>query len=200
MKQIPKKTGTFNSFDGTPIYYEVRGEGRPIVLSYGIVCLINHWHNQIKYFSQKYQVIAFDLRGHHNSGVPQDRSRLSIDAIAQDIKGLVDHLEIKQASFWGHSFGSQFLIRAYDMYPEIFHDMVLINGFASNPLNGMLGTNNINQVFNTVKQIYQFVPETSGYLWEKLANNPLTMRALAISGGFNLNLTSFKDVEVLKTW
>lgn len=196
MKQVPKKTGYFKSFDGTQIYYEVRGEGLPIVLNYGIVCLINHWHNQIKYFSQKYQTIAFDLRGHHNSAVPQDPSHLSIDAIAQDIKALTDHLKIKKASFWGHSFGCQFLIRAYDMYPEIFHNLIFVNGFATNPLNGMLGTDNINQVFQFIKQIYKIVPETMGLTWEKLVNNPITMRMLAISGGFNLNLTGFKDVEI----
>ena len=196
MKQVPKKTGYFKSFDGTQIYYEVRGEGRPIVLNYGIVCLINHWHNQIKYFSQKYQTIAFDLRGHHNSAVPQDVSHLSIDAISQDIKCLTEHLKIDRASFWGHSFGSQFLIRAYDRYPEMFHNLVLINGFATNPLIGMLGTDNMNQVFQGIKQIYKFVPETMGFAWERLVNNPITMRFLALSGGFNLNLTGFKDIEI----
>ncbi len=196
MKQIPKKTGYFKSFDGTQIYYEIRGEGLPVILNYGIVCLINHWHNQIKYFSQRYQTIAFDLRGHHNSAVPQDRAHLSIDAIAQDIKGLVDHLKIKKASFWGHSFGCQFLIRGYDMFPEIFHNMIFINGFAANPLNGMLGTDNLNQVFQGIKQVYKHIPETMSFAWEKLANNPLTMRLLALSGGFNLKLTSFKDIEI----
>src|SRR5690606_30097818 len=86
--------------------------------------------------------------------------------------------------------------RAYDMYPEIFHDMVLINGFATNPLNGMLGTDNMNQVFQGIKQVYKHLPETMGYAWEKLVNNPLTMRFLALSGGFNLKLTSFKDIEI----
>ncbi len=201
MKQVPpkifnKKTGYFESFDGTPIYYEVRGEGRPIILSYGIVCLINHWHNQIKYFSQRYQTIAFDLRGHHSSGIPKNRDNLTVDAIAQDLKLLADHLKIEKASFWGHSFGSQFLIRAYDMYPELFHDLVFINGFATNPLNGMLGTDNINNIFQMIKQSYNVLPETMGYLWSRLANNALTMRFTALAGGFNLNLTSFKDVEI----
>lgn len=196
MATIPKKTGYFESFDGTRIYYEARGEGKPVILSYGIVCVINHWHHQIKYFSQKYQTIAFDLRGHHHSGIPEDLSNLSVDAIAQDIHALALHLGIKKASFWGHSFGSQFLIRAFDMFPEIFHDLVLINGFASNPLNGMLGTDNINQVFQVVQRIHKTLPETTGHIWEFVANNPITMRMLGMSGGFNLDLTSFKDIEI----
>lgn len=196
MRQFPKKTGYFKSFDETPIYYEIRGEGRPVIFNYGIACVINHWHNQIKYFSQKFQTIAFDLRGHHNSGIPKNRDNLTVDAIAQDIHSLVDHLEIKKASFWGHSFGTQFLIRAYDMRPDLFENFIFINGFASNPLNGMLGTNNMNSVFQMIKQTYSHMPETSSFLWSHLANNPITMRFTALAGGFNLSLTSFKDIEI----
>ena len=59
MIPIPKKTDYFKSFDGTKIYYEIHGVGQPIVLAYGIGCLINHWQKQIKYLSQKYQHIQF---------------------------------------------------------------------------------------------------------------------------------------------
>src|SRR4051794_10295095 len=100
MSDIIKQTGTFKSFDGTQIYYEVRGTGKPIIMCYGIGCLMNHWRHQIKYFSQNYQTIVFDYRGHHNSPVPENRDNVSINAICEDIKLLADHLEIKSASFF----------------------------------------------------------------------------------------------------
>src|SRR5262245_43568611 len=117
MNLVPKTTGTFRSFDGTKIYYEVRGEGYPIVLNYGIGCLVNHWRPQIKHFAQNYKVIAYDYRAHHRSEIPENREHLSLDALAQDLKGLLDHLEIQKASLWGHSFGVQMLARFYDLYP-----------------------------------------------------------------------------------
>jgi pimeloyl-ACP methyl ester carboxylesterase len=196
MSQFEKKTGYFKSFDGTPIYYEVRGKGKPIVLTYGIVCLMNHWHHQTKHFSENYQTILFDLRGHHNTPVPLDRENLSLDAIARDIPLLLEHLGHKKASFWGHSFGCQLLIRAYDLNPEIFENLVLINGFASNPLNGMFGTDFVNKVFSFIKQGYGFLPQTFSYLWKKTATNPIGMKLSALSGGFNLNLTGFQDIEI----
>jgi len=196
MRQFEKRTGHFNSFDGTPIYYEVRGEGKPIVLTYGIVCLMNHWRHQIKYFSEKYQTIVFDLRGHHSTPVPQDRENLSLDAIARDMSCLLEHLGLEKASFWGHSFGCQLLIRAFDVNPKMFHDMVLINGFASNPLDGMFNTTVVNDVFKYAKQIYNILPETFSFIWKKNATNPLAMRLSALAGGFNLNLTSFQDIEI----
>jgi pimeloyl-ACP methyl ester carboxylesterase len=196
MKQVEKRTGHFKSFDGTPIYYEVRGEGKPIVLTYGIVCLINHWRHQLKYFSEKYQTIVFDLRGHHSTPVPEDRSNLSIDAIARDMSCLLEHLKIEKASFWGHSFGGQLLLKAFDINPEMFANMVFINGFATNPLDGMFGTDVVNKVFAYIKQVHSILPETFAYIWKKNATNPLSMQLSALAGGFNLNLTSFQDIEI----
>jgi non-heme chloroperoxidase len=92
MNIIKKTTGFAKSYDGTPIYFEVRGEGRPLVLVYGIGCLMNHWHNQVKFLSSQYQVITLDYRGHHQSPIPQSHDNLTIDACVNDIKAVVDHL------------------------------------------------------------------------------------------------------------
>ena len=193
---IQKYTGTFKSFDGTPIYYEVRGEGPPLIFCYGIVCTINHWRHQIRYFSNNYKTIVFDYRGHHNSGIPLDRNHLSIDGIAQDIKHLCDHLDIENAGFWGHSFGTQVLIRTFDMYPQLFKNLISVNGFATNPIKGMFGLDITNSAFKLIKQGYGLLPETLSYLWKAAAKNPVAMTASALAGGFNTNLTSIKDIEI----
>lgn len=196
MKLIPKETGTFRSFDGTRIYYEVRGEGFPIIMNYGIGCLINHWRHQIRHFSQHYKVIAYDYRAHHRSEVPKSRENLTIDALAQDLKGLMDHLQIPQASLWGHSFGAEMLLRHYDLYPELTHSLVFINGFAQNPLNGMFGNDMAEKFFQMFKSGYETLPETLSYLFKAAVQNPLAIQLSAMAGGFNLNLTSLKDIEI----
>src|SRR5687767_4130587 len=151
MTLVKKTTGYFKSFDGTRLYYEVRGEGRPVILAYGIGCLINHWLPQIKYFSQNYQTIVFDYRAHHNSELPTDRDQLSIDALARDLHALIEHLGLTTASVWGHSFGTQVLLRAYDIRPDYFDSLVFINGFASNPIAGMFGNELAAQSFKYLK-------------------------------------------------
>jgi pimeloyl-ACP methyl ester carboxylesterase len=193
---ISKKTGYMESFDGTPIYYEVRGDGPPLFLCYGIVCTTNHWINQIKYFSKNFQVIVFDYRGHHMSAIPTNRDNFSIDAFAQDVKYLADHLGVKKASYVGHSFGAQVLIRTYDMFPEIFHNLIFINGFATNPIKGMFGLDVATSMFNIAKQGFEQLPETISYLWKMAVTNPITMRVSAMLGGFNISLTSFKEIEI----
>ncbi len=196
MSLVPKETGTFRSFDGTKIYYEVRGEGFPIVLNYGIGCVINHWRHQIRHFSQGYKVIAYDYRGHHHSEVPENRENLSMDAMAHDLKGLLDHLEIQKASLWGHSFGVQMLARHYDLFPELTHSLVFINGFAQNPLQGMFGSDLTGKFFHAFKSGYQTMPETLSFLFKTAVQNPLAVQLSAMAGGFNLKLTSLKDIEI----
>lgn len=196
MEKVSKETGYFKSFDGTRIYYEVRGQGKPILLAYGIGCLTNHWQHQIKYFSQHYKTISFDYRAHHRSDIPSDRSQLSIDAIAQDIGGLLGHLELKRASLWGHSFGAQILTRTYDMYRDAVANMVFINGFVSDPIRGMFGNDLATSFFGIFKTGYEALPETLSYLWKRMVNNPIAIQASALAGGFNLNLTSLKDIEI----
>lgn len=196
MNDVVKRTGTFESFDGTPIYYEVRGTGRPVFLCYGIACLMNHWTHQVKHFSTRYQTILLDYRGHHRSPVPENREHINLDALCLDVKGLADHLEIRNASFWGHSLGVQVLLRLYDMHPELVANMVFINGFASNPIKGMFGTDAIASLFEIIKEGYKFLPDTFSYLWRWGVENPLSIPLSALAGGFNLNLTSLKDIEV----
>jgi pimeloyl-ACP methyl ester carboxylesterase len=200
INEIPKKTGTFQSYDGTTIYYEERGTGRPIILCYGLACLMNHWTHQIRYFSQNYRVITFDYRGHHGSGIPVDHKELSVDALVKDIRALVDHLEISQASFWGHSYGVQLLLRYYDLYPETVKNMVFINGFATNPIRGMfgalMGPDTITKVFRAFQEGYKYAPQPLTALWRAAVLNPVSIPLAAMAGGFNLSLTSIKDIEV----
>jgi pimeloyl-ACP methyl ester carboxylesterase len=196
MSLTPKETGTFRSFDGTKIYYEVRGEGRPLILNYGIGCLINHWQPQIKYFSQRYKVITWDYRAHHQSAIPENHENLTVDALAQDLKALMDHLDIQQASLWGHSFGAELLVRFYDLYPERVQSLVFINGFVQNPLSGMFGSDLTEGFFKLFKSGYEKLPETLSFLFKQSVQNPLAVKLSAMAGGFNLKLTSLKDIEI----
>jgi pimeloyl-ACP methyl ester carboxylesterase len=196
MKTIEKQTGTFQSFDGTPIYYEVRGEGDAVIFIYGIACLMNHWHHQVRHFSNSMRTVLFDLRGHHRSQPVVDMNQLSMEALAKDLVGLVKHLEIKKAHFVGHSFGAPVILEAYKQDPEIFKSLCFINGFAKNPIKGMFGLDVIEPFFYFVKSAYEKNPDAWNTIWRMTVDNPVAMRVAALAGGFNLRLTHFKDIEV----
>lgn len=193
---IEKSSGNFQSFDGTSIYYEVRGEGEPIVLVYGIACLINHWHFQIEALSKKFKVIAFDLRGHHKSAVPEDKKQISIEAIAKDLPFLLREVGVQKAHFIGHSFGAPVLLKAYDLSPEIFKSISFVNGFAKNPIKGMFGLDVIEPLFFFLKTQYEKNPALWDQLWKIASDNPVTMFGTGLLGGFNLKLTQLKDIQI----
>lgn len=196
LKTIEKISGFAPGTDSTPIYYETRGTGEPVVFVYGIACLMNHWHLQIEHFSRTMRSIAFDLRGHHKSTPILNPDHLTLSDLALDMISLLEHLNIKQAHFAGHSFGAPVILEAYRMRPDLFKSITFVNGFAKNPIKGMFGLDVIEPLFYFIKASYFQNPTLWNSLWRMAVDNPLSLRLAALAGGFNLRLTHFKDIEV----
>lgn len=193
---IQKETGNFSSFDGTPIYYETRGRGEPVIFVYGIACLMNHWHHQVSYLSEGYQTITFDLRGHHKSNPVLHRENLTMDCLAEDLMMLMRKLNLKSAHLVGHSFGAPIILETYRKAPEMVRSMTFVNGFARNPIKGMFGLDVVEPFFHYLKSQYELNPDMWNNLWKLAVYNPLAMRLAAMAGGFNLKHIHFKDIEV----
>lgn len=195
-QKVPKSTGRFKSYDGTEIYYELRGKGVPTIWVYGIACLMNHWHHQLEYFSQKYQVLSFDLRGHHQSEVPKDLSQMTVKAMARDLVALMDHLGLEKAHFAGHSFGVPVLIEFSAIAPARALSYTFINGFAKNPIQGMFGVDLVERLFKLGKFAHENAPAIWNPLWKFSTQNPLSFIVTGALGGFNLKFTEWKDIEI----
>ena len=193
---VEKKTGYYTTMDGTPIYYEVHGKGEPIVFIYGIACLMNHWHPQVEFFSKTHQVILFDIRGHHKSVPVKNLENMTFEHLAFDLKGLLNHLGHKSAHVVGHSFGVPYQLKTFEQFPEIFKTLTLINGFARNPLKKLFGLEFVEPLFQFIKTQHAKSPDLWNSLWRAMVDNPVAFQVAALSGGFNIKLTQFKDIEM----
>jgi len=193
---IEKTTGYYKALDGTPIYYEVRGQGEPIVFIYGIACLMNHWHYQVEHFSKTHKVILFDIRGHHKSTPVANANNMTFEHLAFDLNGLMVHLGIEKAHMVGHSFGVPYLIKTYEQFPEIFKSLIFINGFSRNPLKKLFGVEFVEPLFNFLRDQHRKSPDLWNALWRGMIDNPIAFQVAALAGGFNLRLTQFKDIEM----
>ncbi len=193
---IEKKTGYYEAMDGTPIYYEVHGKGEPIVFIYGIACLMNHWHPQVEFFSRTHQVILFDIRGHHKSVPVRNLDNMTFEHLAFDLKGLINHLGHKSAHVVGHSFGVPYQLKSFEQFPEIFKTLTFINGFARNPLKKLFGLEFVEPLFQFLKIQHTKAPDLWNALWRAMIDNPVAFQVAALSGGFNIKLTQFKDIEM----
>ena len=107
--KFPVYSNYFSSFDGTKIYYETRGAGKPVLLVHGFISTSTSWKRGRLYYdllNAGYKVIILDMRGNGKSDKPHDSTAYDNDAEAKDIMLLMHRLKIKQYSAVGYSRGS----------------------------------------------------------------------------------------------
>src|SRR4051794_3187128 len=85
------------------IYYEVAGDGHPLILVSGLNGVARYWEPQVAALSAKYRVVSYDQRG---TGQSDQRQRVfSVDQMARELAGLMDALGIERAHIVGLSTG-----------------------------------------------------------------------------------------------
>ncbi len=107
---MPADSGRFFiAADSVKIYYEVKGEGFPVVLIHGFTGNSQGWKRGKLYadlLAKGYQVIVMDLRGNGRSDKPHTDRAYANNAEAKDVMKLVSELGIKSYDLVGYSRGS----------------------------------------------------------------------------------------------
>src|ERR1700756_5211971 len=94
----------FKTHDGTEIYFNDWGSGRPAVFSHGWPLSADAFEDQMFFLAQQgYRCIAHDRRGHGRSSQPWQGNDL--DTYADDLAALTAALDLKGAIHVGHSTG-----------------------------------------------------------------------------------------------
>lgn len=109
--------------NGIDVRYTVTGKGPWVTLSHSLACRLEMWDEEVKRLSKHFTVLAYDSRGHGETSAPA--IPYTLDMIADDIKGLFDHLGIERSHWIGLSMGGVFGLAAALRYPGIFESMVL---------------------------------------------------------------------------
>src|SRR5258706_8468964 len=90
--------------NGIQQHYQMRGEGPDVVLLHGVTSNLAVWYNGVlPVLSSEFRVTAYDLRGHGLSDLTPNG--YSSRDMSEDLHGLLDALEIRDAILVGHSFG-----------------------------------------------------------------------------------------------
>lgn len=104
--------------NGLNIYYEEAGRGIPIVFVHEFAGDWRSWEPQMRFFSARYRAITFSARGYYPSDVPDDLEAYSQEAQIEDLKGLLDALNIDRAHICGLSMGSYTTLFFGLKYPQ----------------------------------------------------------------------------------
>jgi len=113
--------------NGIEIYYEEGGKGFPIVLAHGAGGNHLSWWQQVPEYSRHHRVITFD---HRAWGLTLDTDDRGPAAFIDDLRGLLDHLEIDQAVLVGQSMGGLTCLGVALAWPERVKGLVMANTFA----------------------------------------------------------------------
>ena len=109
------------------INYQTFGDASQpaIIFSNSLGTQLNMWQPQISFFEKKFYVICYDTRGHGASSAPQ--GPYSIEQLGTDVIHLLDHLNIKKASFCGISMGGLTGQWLAIHHPERFNHVIVCN-------------------------------------------------------------------------
>jgi len=118
----------YSEVNGLKMYYEIYGEGKPLVLIHGGGSTIQTTYgNIIPLLAKNRKIIAMDLQAHGRTG---DRSTdLSFEQDADDVAALLHNLKIDKADFFGYSNGGHTLIEITLRHPAIINKMILASSF-----------------------------------------------------------------------
>jgi len=106
------------------LYYEVYGEGEPLILCHGWMDDCSIWKSQIEFFAKKYKVIVYDHRGHGKSDKPE--KNYSIQTLSNDLYSLIQKLNLEKIMIMGNSMGGMTAMVFALGHPDKVSKLVLV--------------------------------------------------------------------------
>lgn len=120
--------GEFLDRGDVRLRYRLAGRGAPVLLIQGVGVVGGAWQPQIDYLASGYQTLVFDNRG-IGASVPCPGS-ITIEAMAEDAKSLMDHLKWDSAHIVGHSMGGVIAQQLALNHPTRVRSLALLCTFA----------------------------------------------------------------------
>ena len=108
---------------GTRLYYEVFGQGPPLVFLHAGLADSRMWDSQVEYFSRDYTVVRLDTRGYGKSDAPTGPY-----SPAQDVFALLQFLKLDRSCIIGLSMGGTEAIDVVAAHPEAVSCLVIVAG------------------------------------------------------------------------
>lgn len=120
--------------DGVKLYYEESGQGFPMIFVHEFAGDHRSWEPQRRYFSRRFRCIAYNARGFPPSAVPEDPALYSQARACDDIKAVLDHLDIAQAHVVGLSMGGFATLHFGLTHPAMARSLVVAGcGYGAEP-------------------------------------------------------------------
>ncbi|HYZ90862.1 MAG TPA: alpha/beta hydrolase [Actinomycetota bacterium] len=116
--------------NGVKYYYEIHGEGEPLLLLHGGMGSIEMFTPGLPEFAQQRQVVAVELQGHGRTNL--GNRPFSLEEIADDMALIVRRLGHERVDAMGYSFGGGVAFRLAVQHPDLVRRLVIMSaGFST---------------------------------------------------------------------
>ncbi len=169
--------GLFETEDGAPLWFESRGEpgGVPVVLNDGLGCDGFIWRYLWEPLTAKRRVLHWNYRGHGQSGVPPDDSRIGMEYITDDLARLMDAQQVESAVIFGHSMGVQVSLEFHRRHRDRVKALVLICGSYGTPLDTWHDHTLMRVAFPYLQRAVEKAPALAKALMGRIVNTQLAV-------------------------
>ena len=117
--------GDYAEVNGLELYYEVHGDGEPLILLHGGVGAIEMFGEVLPMLAEGRKVIGVDLQAH---GRTADIDRpLSYEQMAEDVAALIGHLGFERADVMGYSLGGGVALQTAIRHPDAVRKLVAVS-------------------------------------------------------------------------
>jgi len=104
---------------------EVLGKGEPIVLLHGFTGDVSTWYFLADFLKDHFSVVLVDILGHGKTESPNNPTRYGMELVADDMKEILDNLDINNASILGYSMGGRLALTFAQKYPDRVKKLIL---------------------------------------------------------------------------
>jgi pimeloyl-ACP methyl ester carboxylesterase len=118
--------------NGIDIYYELWGEGPPLVMAHGFCGCTDEWRVLTLPLAKKHRLLLYDVRGHGRSSAPEDPALYSMPIFAADQAALMRALGIGRAHVGGGSMGGMIAGQFAVDYPQMVSALLLLDTTCGN--------------------------------------------------------------------
>jgi pimeloyl-ACP methyl ester carboxylesterase len=109
----------YANVNGIRLHYAETGGGNDLViLLHGFPEFWYSWRHQLSVLGTSFHAVAPDMRGYNLSEKPPRVEDYSIDVLASDVIGLIDHFGAAKAAIVGHDWGAGVAWAVAQKYPE----------------------------------------------------------------------------------
>jgi pimeloyl-ACP methyl ester carboxylesterase len=120
----------FVNNNGVKIYYEVEGEGPPLILAHGLGWNLKSWRIEgyRDVLRNDFRLILYDARGFGKSDKPHEPEAYSMEKRTSDVTAVLDDLGTESAHYFGFSWGGRIGLEVAKLAPERIKSLIVLFG------------------------------------------------------------------------